>query len=94
MYVTKQPFSTLQCYTFSNFPQVVFLSRKTGTVHEVTVDNVTISITEYKVKSKKERKADGGKETEGRFAGSSNRNSDAESDTQASIFICILNCNN
>jgi len=58
------------------------VDRKTGTVHEVTVDNVTISITEYKVKSKKERKVDGGKETEGRFAGSSNRNSDAESDTQ------------
>ena len=67
------------------------IDRKNGTVHEVTVDNVTISITEYRIKPRKERsKADSGgggaessKNGGGSYsAGTSNRNSDADSDNQ------------
>ena len=66
------------------------MDRKNATVHNVTVDNVTIAITEYRLKPKKEKKEAGGsKATEGMSSshnsskageGASNH-SDAESDS-------------
>ncbi|XP_023337004.1 RING1 and YY1-binding protein isoform X2 [Eurytemora carolleeae] len=51
------------------------IDRKNGTVHAITVDNVTISITEYKLKPKKEKK-------NGEEPTSSHIPSDPESDSQ------------
>lgn len=53
------------------------IDRKNATVHSVTVDNVTINITEYKLKHKKEKKG----EAEG-AAAVNHLVSDADSDTQ------------
>jgi len=57
------------------------IDRKNATVHSVTVDNVTISITEYKLKPKREKKTDVGVAP---IPSNSAIVSDAESDNQES----------
>jgi len=74
--VTKQPRAPRTPTTSGSKLKLKNIDRKNGTVHSVTVDNVTINITEYKIKSRKDKKVD----AEGSHA--SNLPSDADSDTQ------------
>ena len=78
----RQPKATSAAATAGGRAKLRNVDRKNATVHSVTVDNVTIAITEYRLKPKKEKKE---KATESLNNSSNSKaasnHSDAESDS-------------